>query len=110
MTAAELVQYLADRLPYEVLDGDVQQTFAKARAGTHRNAIMGEILRALLDNADLAGAGSTLERADATLALGPLRLRYMKDDAPVEGFRMVERTVHAIDGAFNEEALRARAR
>lgn len=32
----------------------------------------------------------------------------MKDDAPVEGFHAVGKTVHTIDSAFNEEALKER--
>jgi len=50
-----------------------------------------------------------IERAQAIKTLGPIRLFYMKDDAPVEGFRMVEDVVHKIDGAFNEEAMRLKA-
>lgn len=106
MTVAQLLNYLSDHCKFDVLDGDVAQTLAKARAGTHRDPIMGEILAALSAGAGGAGLDSAIERADATLALGPLRLRYMKDDAPVRGFRMVESVVHEIDGAFNEEALR----
>lgn len=41
-------------------------------------------------------------------SLSPLRLKYMADNAPVEGFRMVEKIITTIDAAYNEEALRLR--
>lgn len=108
MTFAELVQYLADNTRFPVLDECVLKTIDKARAGSHRDPVMGEIVRAMFEGAGLEGPHSPVTRAQATLALGPLRLRYMKDDAPIEGFRMVDGVVRAIDGAFDEEALRAR--
>lgn len=103
MTLAELLACLDARTPDGLLDGTPEETLAKARAGSHRHPVAGAIVAAL------AGAGDArapLERAQAVAALGPLRLVYMKDDAPVEGFRMVERIVHAIDSAYNDEALR----
>ena len=105
MTLKELLDYLAAHTQYPVLDGDVGQTVHKARTGNHRDALMGAIVKNLSE----AGGGSidaSITRAQATTALGPIRLQYMKDDAPVEGFRAVERTIHAIDSAFNDEALR----
>jgi hypothetical protein len=106
MTLAELLTYLDSRTPYDVLDGTPEETLAKARTAGHRVALTGAILVALFDKAGAADVHSPIERAQAVAALGPIRLQYMKDDAPVEGFRMVEKIVHAIDGAFNEEALR----
>lgn len=106
MTFSELIEYLGDHSPFPVLDGDIAQTLEKARAGTHSDVIMGEILRNLWEGAQWCDLAASIDRATATLALGPLRLRYMKDDAPVQGFRMVERIVHDIDSAFNDEALK----
>lgn len=105
MTLKELIDYLATHTQYPVLDGDVAQAMDKARAGRHRDALMGAIIKNLSE----PGGGvidAPITRAQATTALGPIRLQYMKDDAPVEGFRMVERIIHAIDSAFNDEALR----
>jgi hypothetical protein len=108
MTLNELLQYLDENSKYAVLDGDATETLAKARTGAHREALMGTIIQRLFDAAGGTDISSPITRAEATTALGPLRLQYMKDDAPVEGFRMVERIIHTIDGAFNEEALRER--
>jgi len=106
MTISELLEYLDANTQFSVLDGEVQQTLDKARAGTHSDPIMGEIVKGIADGCGCDSPDSTLERVDAVNALGPVRLKYMADDAPVEGFRAVEGTIHAIDGAFNEEALR----
>jgi len=34
----------------------------------------------------------------------------MADDAPVDGFRTLEFLVRAVDGAFNQEALKTQAK
>lgn len=108
MTIKELLDYLAAHSPYPLLDGDAAETVNKARAGGHRDPLMGDIVRHLFEGAGGQGVDAAITRAQATTAVGPIRLRYMKDDAPVEGFRAVEGVVHAIDSAFNEEALRER--
>ncbi|HET9122610.1 MAG TPA: hypothetical protein VFN52_03815 [Acidiferrobacteraceae bacterium] len=106
MTLSELLAYVDEHSGHRLLDGSPEETVQKARLGTHADPLAGEIVSLLA-----AAVGSDgLSRAGATTALGALRLRYMRDDAPVAGFRMVEHVVHAIDGAFNEEALRARSR
>lgn len=105
MTFEQLMQYLNSHSGYAVLEGDPAQTLAKARGGTHGDPLMGEILAALYEGTGCSGVESPVTRAQATTSLGPLRLRYMKDDAPVAGFRMVEKIIHTIDGAFNHEAL-----
>lgn len=64
-----------------------------------------EVLAALTVGID---GETVLARAEAIASLASLRRRYMGDDAPVEGFRLVERVVLAIDHGFNEEALRQR--
>ncbi|MHB1949987.1 MAG: hypothetical protein ACYCQK_00780 [Acidiferrobacteraceae bacterium] len=108
MTLRELLQYLERHSGHPLLDGSVDETIRKAVEGTHRDPLAGEIVARLYRESGCSSAESEVTRAAAATALGPLRLQYMKDDAPVEGFRRVEHTVHAIDGAFNEEALRAR--
>ena len=110
MTLAELMQYLDEHSDYAILDGDPAQTLARARAGDHRDALAGEILGAIAEHCGCDDTDAVLERSEVVAALGPLRLRYMRDDAPVAGFRMVERSIQLVDGAFNEEALRNRSR
>ena len=63
----------------------------------------------LFDKADLPRADAPITRSQAIAALAPIRLEFMKDDAPADGFRLVEKIVHAIDGAFNDEALKLKA-
>lgn len=108
MTFAQLLQYLADHTPYPILDGTPRETVEKAQAGSHRDPIAGAIVASMFEKSGLPDVEAAIERAQAVSAIGPIRLRYMRDDAPVEGFRMVEKIVHGIDGAFNEEALRSR--
>jgi hypothetical protein len=108
MTLEQLLQYLDRNLGECFLDGDAAQTLDKVRDGSHRDPIAAEILAALMSGALADSPATTLERADAVKAIGPVRLKYMKDDAPVEGFRLVEKTIVTIDAAFNEEALAAK--
>ena len=108
MTLAQLLQYLDERSTYAVLDGDVTRTIAKAQDRKHHDPLMGEIIGALFSGANCIDENSPVSRAQATNSLGPLRLRFMRDDAPVEGFRLVEKIIHTIDGAFNDEALKER--
>lgn len=104
MTLADLLRELERQMPGLVLDGDAAVTLDKARGGTHRHALAGNLIAAL--GAGLSSAEAAISRSRAITALGPIRLICMKDDAPVEDFRLVERWVHAIDGAYNDEALR----
>ncbi|MHB1528420.1 MAG: hypothetical protein ACYDDA_06610 [Acidiferrobacteraceae bacterium] len=109
MKLNDLLQYLHLQSGHDLLDGSAEETIRKALAGTHRDPLAGEIVSLLYRGPGCTAPDSEITRAQAALALGPLRLRYMKDDAPVEGFRRVEHTVHAIDGAYNDEALRSRS-
>jgi len=104
MTFADLLLALDRQLPGLVLDGDTAATLDKARSGTHRHALAGKIIAAL--GAGQSGTDAAISRSQSINALGPIRLACMKDDAPVADFRLVERWVHAIDGAYNDEALR----
>ncbi|HSN41282.1 MAG TPA: hypothetical protein VLT92_13920 [Burkholderiales bacterium] len=109
MTFTELLQQIESRLPGQILDGDAAETLAKARSGRHQHALAGKIIACLFENGGLPDAAAPIIRSQAVSALAPLRLEFMKDDAPVEGFRLIEKVVHAIDGAFNDEALRQKA-
>ena len=108
MTLNELLQYLQDHTEFQLLDGTPEESLRKAVDDTHSQPIAAEIIRALNDKAGDSGGEARLERIDAVKCLGPLRLKYMSDDAPVEGFRMVEKIITTIDAAYNEEALRNR--
>lgn len=110
MTLEQLLTYLDRQMDQRFLDGDATATLARARDGRHRDPYVAEVLVALMDGAGADSPGTELERAAAVKALGPVRLKYMKDDAPVEGFRLVEKTIVTIDAAYNEEALAAKTR
>jgi hypothetical protein len=110
MTLIDLLSYLGTQCKYPLLDGNPDETLEKSLAGSHANPLAGEIIKALYEKPGLTGPLGEIDRASAVNALGPIRLVYMKDDAPAEGFRLVEDVVHKIDGAFNAEAQRLKAR
>lgn len=109
MTFTELLQQIERRLPGQILDGDAAETLAKARSGRHKHALTGKIIACLFEDCSAPDGAAPIMRSQAVAALAPLRLEFMKDDAPVEGFRLIEKVVHAIDGAFNDEALKQKA-
>lgn len=106
MTLRELLEYLDSHTSFGFMDGTPQETLDKARGGEHARPMAGEIIAAIAAGCGCDDVEASLARVDTVNALGPTRLKYMADDAPVEGFRAVEGTIHAIDGAFNDEALR----
>ncbi len=108
MTLAGLLQFLDRELPYDYLAGTPEETVEKALAGHHPDPLAGEVIGLIARAAEVPEAAAVIERAAAVTALGPIRLKYMADDAPVEGFRFVERTILGIDEAFNAEALEAK--
>ncbi|MHB8346075.1 MAG: hypothetical protein ACYDHM_02635 [Acidiferrobacterales bacterium] len=110
MTLAGLLQYLDSNTPFAVLDGSPEETLSKALDGRHSDPLAGRIINSIAEGNHCIDEHSPVNRAESVTALGPLRLQYMKDDAPVDGFRMMERIIHAIDGAFNDEALRQKSR
>ncbi len=109
MTFHELLHSIMQHSRYPIANGDVINTLQSALDEQHPNQTAGGIIASLYRNSGLASPEDSLERVQAVKALGPIRLFYMKDDAPVEGFRMVEDIVHAIDGAYNDEALRQKS-
>ena len=106
MTLNELLYYLHEHSTVRLLDGTPEESIRKAVTGDHTQSVTSEIIRVLNERAGDAGGSALLERVDAVKCLGPLRLKYMADDAPVEGFRMVENIITTIDAAYREEALR----
>ncbi|AOU96896.1 hypothetical protein BI364_01735 [Acidihalobacter yilgarnensis] len=106
MILSELLTYLDHHSGYPILDGSPAETLIKARTNSHANAYAGEIIACLADKLGVDSVDAALdERVRVINSLGRLRLKYMADDAPVDGFRMVEKVIAAIDSAFNEEAL-----
>ena len=91
------------------MDGDAVATLSKAQNKTHKNELAGNVIADMYAKSRLDDINGEINRAAAINSIGPIRLFFMKDDAPVEGFRLVEDIVHKIDGAFNEEALRMKA-
>jgi len=110
MNFGDLLQYLDDHSGFQILDGTPAESIAKAKAGTHQNPIAAEIIIAAAENLGLGGEADAIERVAFVNSLGKIRLKYMADDAPVEGFRTVEKVITTADAAFNEEALRERAK
>lgn len=108
MTLCELLRYVNENSSCEVLDGSCEETLQKAMAGTHKDSFNAAVVVAVAGGALKPSADALITRAEATTSLGPIRLRAMRDDAPVADLRRVEQIVHAIDGAFNEEALALR--
>lgn len=106
MTFIELLGYIGAHCKYDIMDGDTATTLARAIDGKHKNPVVGDIIAQMYKNSAISSPDAEIDRAQAINTLGPIRLFYMKDDAPVEGFRLVEDIVHKIDGAFNDEAMR----
>ncbi len=108
MTLAQLLEHLERELPYDYLCGGAAETLSRALAGEHPDPLAGEVIALIAKAAERVDADAPIERAAAVTALGPIRLKYMADDAPVEGFRFIERTILGIDAAFDAEALAAK--
>ena len=106
MTFIELLSYISTHSKYDIMDGDINQTLTAALDGKHKNPVIGNIIAQMYQNGGISQLDESIVRAQAVKTLGPIRLFYMKDDAPAEGFRLVEDIVHAIDSAFNDEAMR----
>jgi len=107
MTLQELFVYLNENTKYDFITES--SPLDVAINGKHENELIGEIISAVAKHCGCENVDFEVVRQDVIKALGPLRLKYMKDDAPVEGFRMLESSVPVIDQAFNDEALANRA-
>ncbi len=108
MKFADLLRFLDTNTEFEILDGTPEETLQKALAGTHKNRFAGELIQASAENLALESVDDTPTGVEFVNALGKLRLKYMADDAPVEGFRLVEKVITTADAAYNEEALHQR--
>lgn len=106
MTLLQLFDYLNKNTPYEFFQ--TEDVLSAALTGEHENALMGDMIRLIAEKSECKDIHCEIKRENVVLALGPLRLEYMKDDAPVEGFRLLEGTIPVIDLAFNDEALKTR--
>jgi hypothetical protein len=106
MKFGELLQYLDLNTDFDILDGSPAETFEKAQGGTHGNPIAAELITTSAGALGLGSVDDEVARIEFVNSLGKMRLKYMADDAPVEGFRLVEKVITTADAAFNEEALR----
>lgn len=106
MTFEELFNYLNEKTPYEYVTE--ASPLLESINGNHENELIGEVISNVATGCGCEKLSHEIRRQDVIKALGPLRLKYMKDDAPIEGFRLIEGTVPVIDQAFNDEALRAK--
>lgn len=109
MTLAELIGWLDQRTDHTFLAGTAQESLEQARSGSHPDPIAAEVLAAIAEGCGCETAEGPVERAAVVTSLGPLRLKYQADDAPVEGFRLMREAVIAVDEAFDNEALAQKA-
>lgn len=103
MTFEQLLTFVAEQTNKDFLSSGV--TLEQIIKGHHPHQLIGDMIRRIADYCSCQTLDCELKREDVVKALGPLRLEYMKDDAPVEGFRLLEGAIVAIDLAFNNEAL-----
>ena len=109
MTLGELLEYLDKNTPHPFIPEN-KSALEAARNGTHPHELIAQLILAIADKGHCENEDSEVKREEVVNAIGPIRLKYMADDAPVEGFRLIESTILAIDAAFNEEALRLRTK
>lgn len=105
MTLKELLIFLNDKTPYPYWDAG-NEIFAQVKAQTCSNSLVCAVIAAIMQHCQCQDGDCVVVRENVVKALSAMRLKYMADDAPVDGFRLVEGTVIAIDAAFNDEALR----
>ena len=101
-------EFLARIDPYcdrQVLQGDVQHTFALLRAHRHPHAAYQKLLRMLMDWCTITQPDADVERASLVNALGPIRLEHQTDNAPTEGYAELMKLIRAIDAAFDDALL-----
>lgn len=106
MTFQELFTYLTENTNHSFITES--SPLVESMNGKHENELIGDIISGVAKGCGCESVDHVILRHEVIKALGPLRLKYMKDDAPVEGFRLIEGTVPVIDSAFNDEALAAR--
>lgn len=105
MKLSELIDFI-DHMTgfgYKVDGGDAVEL---ALAGEHGGEIVQDILSMIAKSCGCLNGDCDVVREKVVNAMGPIRLKFMADDAPVDGLRIVEKTVLAIDEAFDVEALK----
>ncbi|MFN4263768.1 MAG: hypothetical protein ACK4IT_09230 [Thioalkalivibrionaceae bacterium] len=110
MTLSELLTALARDVDPAFLAPDAKGTLEAAEAEQTQNPVVGEIIRAWIERVGHRDPEARIERVDAVNALARTRLKYMADDAPIDAFRLVEKTITQIDAAFNDEALASKSK
>jgi len=109
MTLGELFSFLDEKTQYGYcVDG--QDAVALALANNHPTDIVADIVQMIAQACGCENDSCEVQRQQVVGSLGPIRLKFMADDAPVDGFRIVEETVRTIDDAFNVEALKLKGR
>jgi len=103
MTLEQLLSFVAEQTNKTFLSDDV--SLEQIIQGQHPDQLVGNMIKNIAEACSCDSLSCELKREDVVKALGPLRLEYMKDDAPVDGFRLLEGSIVAIDLAFNNEAL-----
>lgn len=106
MTLIQLFSYLNEHTAHEFFKTPAD--LLAAMQGEHDNPLIGNMIHLIAKKCQCKNVDCELKREDVVTALGPLRLEYMKDDAPVDGFRLLEGAIPVIDLAFNDEALKAK--
>lgn len=96
MNLAQLQQQLAQR---------VDEAFSQFDWPFADDDLPSKILHTIASHVSAESIEAIVLREQCVKALGPLRLKYMADDAPVDGFRLLEKSIVAIDDSFNDEAL-----
>lgn len=107
MTLLQLFSFLNENTSYQFFSSE--EELSNAISGQHENALVGNMVKLIAEKCGCENINCELKREEVVTALGPLRLEYMKDDAPVEGFRLLEGTIPVIDLAYNDEALKGRS-
>jgi hypothetical protein len=109
VTFKELLTYLSDHTEnVYILQNDVSIDGYTSEAFT--NEYVGELVATLIQQLEIKSLNDEVVREKVVNGLGQMRLKYMADDAPVEGFRTVEKSIVTIDAAFNDEALRQKGK
>lgn len=106
MRLDELLQRVDSYCGGQVLGGLAPvEALGAARTRQHPDRLYGEALRMLMDWTGRTQPEHDIARAEAVVALGPLRREYLIDAAPADGLRRVQALIEAIDAAYDDARL-----
>lgn len=89
----------------ELLAGAAPATLCEEVRDGRSDSPYAEALRLLLDWVPVRRLDQTVTRSELVLALGPLRLRYQAQEAPLAEYRALTRLIHAIDAVYDERKM-----